>query len=47
MALAVEVCKYMGIDEEKALKGMRDYHKDPGCLKTLAYKNEKGHEVFL
>ena len=36
VALAVEVCKYMGIDEEKALKGMRDYHKDPGCLKTLA-----------
>lgn len=47
VALAVEVCKYMGIDEEKALKGMRDYHKDPGCLKTLAYKNEKGHEVFF
>lgn len=47
VALAVEVCKYMGIDEKKALDGMRSYHKDPGCLKTLVYKNEKGHKVFF
>ena len=37
----------MGIDEKKALEGMKNYHKDPGCLKTLVYKNEKGHKVFF
>ena len=47
VALAIEVCKYMGIDEKKALEGMKNYHKDPGCLKTLVYKNEKGHKVFF
>ena len=47
VSLAIEVCKYIGIDEKKALESMRNYHRDPGCLKTLLYKNRKGHEVFF
>ena len=38
VALALEVCKYIGIDEKKALEGMKNYHRDPGVLKVLLYK---------
>ena len=47
VALAVDVCKYLGIKEETALLGMKNYYKDPGVLKTLYYKNKKGNEIFF
>lgn len=47
VALALEVCRYIGISDEKALEGIRNYHKDPGCLKTLAYKNNENTIYFI
>lgn len=47
VALALEVCKYIGIDEKKALEGMKNYHRDPGVLKTLLYKNGKNNIYFI
>lgn len=47
VAIAVDVCKYLGIEEEQALSGMRKYHKDPGVLKTICYKNLKGKKIYL
>lgn len=47
VALALEVCKYIGIDEKKALEGMKNYHRDPGVLKTLLYKNDKNNIYFI
>ena len=46
VALALEVCKYIGIDEKKALEGMKNYHRDPGVLKVLLYKNRKNKIYF-
>lgn len=46
VALALEVCRYIGISDEKALEGMRKYHKDPGCLKTLGY-TVNGNTVYF
>ena len=47
VALALEVCKYIGIDEKKALEGMKNYHKDPGVLKVLLYKNRENKIYFI
>lgn len=47
VALALEVCKYIGIDEKKALEGMKNYHRDPGVLKVLLYKNRKNKIYFI
>lgn len=47
VGIALEVCKYVGIDEEKALKQMRDYKKDPGRLKILRYSNSLGNNLYF
>lgn len=47
VALALEVCKYIGIDEKKALEGMKNYHRDPGVLKVLLYKNRENKIYFI
>lgn len=47
VGLALEVCKYVGIPQNKALTQMKNYKKDPGRLKILNYKNEKKREIFF
>lgn len=47
VALALEVCKYIRIDEKKALEGMKNYHRDPGVLKVLLYKNRENKIYFI
>ena len=47
VALALEVSKYIGIDEKKALEGMKNYHRDPGVLKVLLYKNRENKIYFI
>ena len=47
MAVALAVCKYAGVDEKKALERMRNYYKDPGCLKTLCYKNQMDKKIYF
>lgn len=47
VALALEVCKYIGIDEKKALEGLKNYHRDPGVLKVLLYKNRENKIYFI
>lgn len=45
--LALGVCKYLGIDEIKALEGMKNYKRDPGVLKTIKFKNSHGKDIFF
>ncbi|MDY2981699.1 MAG: poly-gamma-glutamate synthase PgsB [Fusobacterium sp.] len=47
VAVALAVCKYAGVDEKKALERMRNYYKDPGCLKTLCYKNQMDKKIYF
>jgi poly-gamma-glutamate synthase PgsB/CapB len=35
VALALAVCKHLGIDKDTALKGMHSTHPDPGALKVF------------
>lgn len=47
IVLAIDICKYLNVDEEVALEGMRAYHKDPGSLKILTYLNKKNFRIFF
>ena len=47
IALAIDICKYLNVDEKIALEGMRTYHKDPGSLKVLTYLNKKNFRIFF
>ena len=47
IALAMDICKYLNVDEKIALEGMRTYHKDPGSLKVLTYLNKKNFRIFF
>lgn len=47
IALAIDICKYLNVDEKIALEGMRTYHKDPGSLKILTYLNKKNFRIFF
>lgn len=47
IALAIDICKYLNVDEKIALEGMRTYHKDPGSLKILIYLNKKNFRIFF
>ena len=47
VALALEVCKYVGVSEKIALEGMHNYHRDPGRLKTVKYNNKKAEIYFV
>ena len=47
VALALEICRYLGVDTQKALSAMKSYYKDPGSLKVVAYRNAKGSTVFF
>jgi len=45
VALAYKVCEYLGVDRQIALKGMRNYKKDPGSLKIYGIKNKNGCRI--
>ncbi|MDC7955467.1 poly-gamma-glutamate synthase PgsB [Fusobacterium simiae] len=47
VALAINICKYLNVDEKIAFNGMKSYHKDPGSLKILTYMNKKGYKIFF
>lgn len=47
IALAIDICKYLGVDEKISFEGMRTYHKDPGSLKVLTYLNKKNSKIFF
>lgn len=47
IALAMDICKYLNVDEKIALEGMRTYRKDPGSLKVLTYLNKKNFRIFF
>nr|WP_310788023.1 poly-gamma-glutamate synthase PgsB [Fusobacterium nucleatum] len=47
IALAMDICKYLNVDEKIALEGIRTYHKDPGSLKVLTYLNKKNFRIFF
>lgn len=47
IALAMDICKYLNVDEKISLEGMRTYHKDPGSLKVLTYLNKKNFRIFF
>lgn len=44
LALALAVCKHLGVDRETALKGMQESQPDPGAL-TKFVVNEKGKRI--
>lgn len=47
ICLALEVCKQLGIDKEKALKRMREYKKDSGVLKEISFKNKLENKIIF
>ena len=47
VALALDICAYLGVDKTKALEGMKTYRKDPGCLKTVSYRNAQNRTLFF
>lgn len=47
VALALDICTYLGADKEKALTAMRTYRKDPGRLKLISYRNAKKQTIFF
>ena len=47
VALALDICAYLGVDKTKALEGMKNYRKDPGCLKTVSYRNAQNRTLFF
>jgi poly-gamma-glutamate synthase pgsB len=47
VSLAIDICKFLNVDEKIALEGMRDYHKDPGSLKVLSYLNKRNFRIFF
>ena len=47
VALALDICTYLGVDKTKALEGMKNYRKDPGCLKTVSYRNAQNRTLFF
>lgn len=47
VAVALDVCKYVGIPEEFALSQMKNYKRDPGRLKILEYINSSKNSIFF
>lgn len=47
VAIALEVCKILGVDEQKALEGMSSYQKDPGALKIYKFYTDSKKEVLF
>nr|WP_314994546.1 poly-gamma-glutamate synthase PgsB [uncultured Treponema sp.] len=47
VALALDICAYLGADKAKALAAMQTYRKDPGCLKTVSYRNAQNRTLFF
>jgi len=47
VALALDICAYLGVDKTKALAAMQTYRKDPGCLKTVSYRNAQNRTLFF
>lgn len=47
VALALEVCKSIGIPEKIALEGMKHYKRDPGRFKILHYVNKKQQDIYF
>lgn len=47
VALALDICAYLGVDKTKALEGMKNYRKDPGCFTIISYRNEQKRTLFF
>lgn len=47
VAIALKVCKILGVDEQKALEGMSNYQKDPGVLKIYKFYTYSEKEVLF
>ncbi len=47
VALALDICAYLGVDKTKALEGMKNYRKDPGCFTIISYLNEQKQTLFF
>lgn len=47
VGLALEVCKYIGINPTKALEQMKNYRRDPGRLKILNYINHQKKKLYF
>ena len=47
VALALDICAYLGVDKTKALEGMKNYRKDPGCFTIISYLNEQKRTLFF
>lgn len=47
VSLALAVCKALDIDEEAAIKGMKEYRRDPGSLRTYTIMNSRNKQIRL
>ncbi len=47
VALALEVCKYLGIKEEEALSKMKNYKRDSGVLREIKFLNKNQKEIIF
>ncbi|MEA4847738.1 MAG: poly-gamma-glutamate synthase PgsB [Clostridiaceae bacterium] len=42
VSLALAVCRYLGVERDTAIDGMREYKRDPGSLKIYRKRNRAG-----
>ncbi|HWR60160.1 MAG TPA: poly-gamma-glutamate synthase PgsB [Clostridia bacterium] len=45
VSLALEVCRYLGVERDTAIGGMREYKRDPGSLKIYRIRNKAGSSL--
>lgn len=45
VSLAWEVCRYLGVEKNIAIKGMKKYKKDPGALEILHIRNMQSTKI--
>lgn len=45
VSLALAVCRYLGVERDAAIAGMRGYRKDPGSLTIYRKKNSAGSSL--
>lgn len=45
VSLAMAVCRHLGVEQDVAINGMREYRKDPGSLRVYRKRNSAGNSL--
>ncbi|MDR3258039.1 MAG: poly-gamma-glutamate synthase PgsB [Fusobacteriaceae bacterium] len=47
VAISLEICKYLGVDNDIAFNGMKTYKRDPGTLQVIKIINKANSNIFF